>query len=340
MKLSVVIPTYNRRESLRRTLDGLTCQTFPPDEFEVIVVSDGSTDGTEAMLIAYAASVPFALRPITQANAGPSAARNRGIAEARHEVIVFLDDDVEPCPEFLARHAAYHVEDESVIVLGPMSPDPERRAEEPVWIAWEHAKLQEIYAMFGPGGHYAGVDAGPEHFYSGNASVRRRWLEAVGGFDVTYTRQEDVELAARLRAAFGLRFVFDFAANGLHRPSRTFDSWLRIPTSYGTLDAHRVLAGQLNEQDVARQAARRSFGTRALTRLCLAVPQGLSTATMILRSLAIGLHRYGMTRAALAALSGLYNATYAAAFGQSAQSSRAHQTGGRCADRQHHHPLL
>ena len=148
IQLSVVIPTFNRKDSLRRTLDGLARQTYPVGDFEAVVVSDGSTDGTDAMLAAYAAQSPYSLRVVTQSNSGPAAARNRGIREARHEIVVFLDDDVEPVPGFLSRHAAHHAQDETVVVLGPMSPDPNHAAKEPVWIAWEHAKLQQTYDYF------------------------------------------------------------------------------------------------------------------------------------------------------------------------------------------------
>src|SRR5579871_5778539 len=102
MKLSVVVPTYNRKDSLRRTLDGLAKQTYPFADFEVVVVSDGSTDGTTEMLADYVKTAPYSLRSVLQANGGPSKARNRGIQEAQHEVIVFLDDDVEPVTEFLS----------------------------------------------------------------------------------------------------------------------------------------------------------------------------------------------------------------------------------------------
>jgi glycosyltransferase involved in cell wall biosynthesis len=316
VNLSVIIPTFNRRESLRRTLDGLARQTYSMLGFEVIVVSDGSTDGTEEMLAAYAVSAPYVLRPISQANAGPSAARNRGIREARHEIIVFLDDDVEPVPEFLARHAAHHENDDKIVVLGPMSPDPTRRSEEPVWIAWEHAKLQETYAMFRPGGLYAGVQAGSMHFYSGNASVRRRWLNDVGGFNEAYTRQEDGELAARLAAQCGLSFEFDFQADGLHRPQRTFESWLRIPNAYGALDAERVRQGQLDARDVERQAADRNRATRLLTSACVALPGLLPLVMPAARGFATALHSRGQTVPALAILSGLYNAAYAVAYWQ------------------------
>lgn len=308
-KLSVVIPTFNRRDSLRLTLEGLTRQTFPRSHFEVLVVSDGSTDGTDAMLVEYARSAPYRLRPIFQANSGPSAARNHGIREAQFDVIVFLDDDVEPLPEFLERHAAHHCGDDKVAVLGPMSPDPVRRREA-VWIAWEHAKLQDIYAFFRPGGEFTGRDAGAMHFYSGNASVRRRWLLAVDGFNEAFKRQEDVELADRLERECGVRFVFDFGADGLHRPVRTFESWLRIPEAYGSLDAERLRSGSLSFDDVRHHARRRNVATRWLTRACMAAPALLPLVVVGARASSGIFYRWGMRQAAMAVLSALYNTVY------------------------------
>ena len=310
-KLSVVIPTFNRCHSLRRTLEGLARQTYPIDQFEVVVISDGSDDGTMAMLADYATFAPFTLRAVEQTNSGPSAARNRGVHEARHEIIVFLDDDVEPLPDFLARHAAHHAEDEKIVVLGPMSPDPAQRGGEPVWIAWEHAKLQQTYNLFRPGGEYADSLAGPMHFYSGNASVRRQWLEAVGGFDETFKRQEDVELAERMARQCGVRFRFDFAADGLHRPIRTFGAWQRIPTSYGALDAQRVKAGSLQVEAVS---VKRHAATRLLTRLCVMAPAVIPLISVLSRVGAAILWRIGRRRSAIALLSGLYNACYSQAF--------------------------
>lgn len=314
MKVSVVIPTHNRKDSLRRTLDGLSQQTLPCDDFEAIVISDGSTDGTDEMLVEHAHKAPYALHAISQPNSGPSVARNRGVREARHEVIVFLDDDVQPVPEFLARHAAHHIADEKIVVIGPMSPDPKYHSDEPAWIAWEHAKLQQTYGLFKPGGKLAESDAGPMHFYSGNASVRRQWLDAVGGFDEAFKRQEDVELANRLARACKLRFRFDFAADGLHRPSRTFESWLRIPKAYGTLDAQRVLSGQLAMESVQWSVQRRNRFTHLLTSVLVAMPFLSGMATWVLKSLALLLYARGPATASFAMLSGLYNATYSQAF--------------------------
>jgi glycosyltransferase involved in cell wall biosynthesis len=310
MKLSVVIPTYNRKESLRCTLDGLARQNYPFDDFEAVVVSDGSTDGTAEMLAEYVRSAPYALQVVCQANGGPSRARNRGIQEARHDVIVFLDDDVEPVPEFLSRHAMHHRQNPKIAVLGPMSPDPARSAEEPVWIAWEHSKLQDIYAMFRPGGAYAGQPAGPMHFYSGNASIHKQWLLAAKGFDENYTRQEDVELAVRMQQASGVTFQFDFAADGLHRPQRSFKSWLRIPTAYGDFDSQRIRAGLLSWDDVHENINKRNRMTRALARMCLTAPPLLPVCVALLRGASLTLYRLHSKDAALSALSALYNVCY------------------------------
>ena len=312
--LSVVIPTCNRRESLRITLEGLARQTVPMDSFEVIVVSDGSTDGTDDMLARLTSKLPYALRTLTQANAGPSAARNRGVREASGDIIVFLDDDVEPVPAYLARHQSHHDGDEHVAVLGRMSPDPARCAIEPVWIAWEHAKLQEIYHMFLPGGTHCMDKAGPMHFYSGNASLRRRWILDVGGFDEKFTRQEDVELAVRLARDCGVWFQFDMEADGIHRPTRTFQSWANIPAAYGKLDAQRVMDGTLRHDHMTTIEGRRHGLTRAISNVCRVAPPLTPPVSGTLKCASMMLYRLGAKTAAIAALSAMYNLTYSQQF--------------------------
>src|SRR5258707_10281865 len=97
--LSVVIPTYNRCASLRRLLDALARQTLSADRFEVIVVDDGSSDGTRELLRTL--KTPYALVSIEQPNQGPGAARNRGVRAASGDLILFLDDDVVPMDDLL-----------------------------------------------------------------------------------------------------------------------------------------------------------------------------------------------------------------------------------------------
>ena len=93
VKVSIVVPTYNRRELLKECLDSLFNQTYPKDEYEVIVVDDGSTDGTEELLKEYAKNAPCTLKYFKQENRGPAAARNAGIKHAAGDIVCFLDDD-------------------------------------------------------------------------------------------------------------------------------------------------------------------------------------------------------------------------------------------------------
>ena len=305
--LSVVIPTFNRKDSLRKTLDGLARQTYSPNQFEAVVVSDGSTDGTDQMLAAYAETAPYTLRRISQPNSGPARARNHGIQEARGEVIVFLDDDVEPALEFLAVHAGHHAAQADRVVIGPMLPDAALQWREPAWIAWEHAMLEKQYSAWRTG-EWDGC--GPNHFYSGNASLRRAHLLAVGGFDEQFPRQEDVELAVRLHTQRGVHFVYAPDARGTHRPQRRFLSWLAVPLAYGQMDVVRARRG-----DIAWEVVRSSYHARSrLTRLLARAALALPALNMPLRGLLLPAaqlaYRLRRSGPALAALSVLYNLRY------------------------------
>src|SRR4051794_3983148 len=100
--VSVVVPTFNRRAGLERLLRALAIQTYPADLFEVVVVDDGSTDGTYAHLRRLV--LPFTSRYYRQRNQGPAAARNLGVHHARGRLLVFLDDDVAPVRSLLAEY--------------------------------------------------------------------------------------------------------------------------------------------------------------------------------------------------------------------------------------------
>lgn len=98
MKVSVIIPIYNKEGTLGRALESVAAQTF--SEFECLLVDDGSRDGSAAIAEGFRDS---RFRLIRQANAGPGAARNRGIAEAAGGLLAFLDADDEWLPDYLQR---------------------------------------------------------------------------------------------------------------------------------------------------------------------------------------------------------------------------------------------
>jgi GT2 family glycosyltransferase len=227
-RVSVVLPTHNRLDRLRQVLGALERQDYSASCFEVVVVSDGSSDGTNDYLRSKPTSL--ALVPvILEGNRGPAAARNYGLVRARGEIVLFVDDDVVPSTRLLSEHVAVHEEHEDAVVIGPMLTPLDFRPQP--WVRWMHDRLAEQYESMVEGKWRPTA----RQFYTGNASVPRRRLIESGGFDPSFTRAEDVELAYRL-AENGLSFVFNPKAIGYHYEERTFASWMAIPYAYGRND--------------------------------------------------------------------------------------------------------
>lgn len=298
--VSVVIPTYNRLPRLRRVLSALADQTVADALLEVIVVSDGSTDGTDEYLDAGLA--PIAVRGVRQRNQGPAAARNAGVRMATGDLVLFVDDDVVPTPTLIQRHLdAHRRHGGDVVVLGPMLTPPDH--EMSPWVAYEQAMLDKQYDAMRLG-HW---EPTPRQFYTGNASVERRHVLACGGFDETFTRAEDVELAYRLSTR-GLRFLFDPEAVGLHYAERSYASWRRTAYQYGRND---VIFATDRQQHWLLGAMRREFAAhhrliRLAARLAIDHPVRHRLLTRWCEMIA----RSASGRVAQAALSAVYNLTY------------------------------
>src|SRR5436190_9767150 len=125
MRISVVIATYNRRRILSRTLPTVLTQTVAPEDYEVIVVVDGSTDGT-AEFLRDQRDHPC-LRVVEQPNLGQAAAINAGLIAAGGDIILFLDDDILCPPDLLGKHLHAHRDAEVSLVYGPVLLAPESR---------------------------------------------------------------------------------------------------------------------------------------------------------------------------------------------------------------------
>jgi GT2 family glycosyltransferase len=208
--ISVVIPTHNRLEVLAEVLQALEFQASPPP-FEVVVVDDGSTDGTAEWLRGRAFDLP--LRILTQTNSGPAAARNTGVAVASGEWVAFLGDDTVPSPGWLAAHREAHRkrgDDPHLAVIGYTGWHKRMRLTPFLRYINEHG-LQFGYALIrNP------EDVPFNFFYTSNLSLRRDLL-LVEPFDLRfpYAAWEDIELSYRLKKR-GLRLVYEPAATVAH----------------------------------------------------------------------------------------------------------------------------
>jgi peptidoglycan/xylan/chitin deacetylase (PgdA/CDA1 family)/GT2 family glycosyltransferase len=195
----VVVPTYERREVLARTLPTILDQELAPGVFEVVVVIDGSTDGTSQMLAERFADRP--LRVLIRDNAGPAAARNAGIQAARGELVLLLDDDIICPPGLLAAHLAAHEVGRPAVAFGPVlglegtstAAELTRRA-----LAAYYARMRDEWHP----------DTSPTAYAAPNTSIPRDALVEAGGFDVRFAgAHEDADLGLRLRA-MGLPFRY------------------------------------------------------------------------------------------------------------------------------------
>ncbi|MCZ0900636.1 glycosyltransferase family A protein, partial [Microcoleus sp. HI-ES] len=171
MFFSVVIPTYNRKPILAKCLLALENQQFGEivREYEVIVVDDGSTDGTLEWLAANADLLPH-VRSICQSHQGPAAARNLGVEDAKGDTIIFIDSDLVVTEHFLQAHADALLEGykdtDAVFTYGSVinTCNFENPTSEP----------------------YKITDFSAAYFATGNVAIARHWLLAAGLFDTRF----------------------------------------------------------------------------------------------------------------------------------------------------------
>ncbi|OUL21078.1 glycoside hydrolase family 2 protein [Nostoc sp. RF31YmG] len=230
--ISVIIPTHNRCQSLKRILNALQTQSYPLNRIEVIVVADGCIDGTIEMLKEYQA--PYALRFLEQPGKGAATARNQGAAIATGSLFLFLDDDIEPSPQMVKAHVTAHYQPNRVVIgyLPPSLHNQSSFFHISLWAWWEE-KFQTMRQL---GHRYTYED-----LLSGNFSLPAELFKLVGGFDAAFKCREDYELGARLIKA-GSDFIFAPDALGDHHDQfPDIDNSLRRKRQEGRAD---VLFGQ------------------------------------------------------------------------------------------------
>jgi peptidoglycan/xylan/chitin deacetylase (PgdA/CDA1 family)/GT2 family glycosyltransferase len=196
-ELSVIIPTHDRRELLRRCLESLARQIAAPDEFEVVVVVDGSTDGTVELLEGLTHA--FKLSIVTQQQSGVAAARNAGAARAAGRILLFMDDDEEASAAHVRAHLDAHQGRERIACFGAIRNVPPPRSDRLVSLRAEAARE-----------HWDELANRAPTFLDcagGNCSVTRAMFDEIGGFAEDLPRENDFDFAYRLHRA-GVEFVF------------------------------------------------------------------------------------------------------------------------------------
>lgn len=239
---SVIVPSYGRQQALTRCLEGLANQSLPPEQFEVIVIDDGSPQPL---------AIPQAIRAtlIRQQNQGPAAARNTGAKAARGVWLAFTDDDCVPEPDWLARfaeaagHFPHHLlGGRTVNALG-----------DNVYAAASQLLIDYLYGVFGvtrEGGLLADADSPVQPFFtSNNLAVRREAFWQVGGFaaEMRLAAGEDRELCWRWQQAGGQLTAVPGAVVH-HYHALTLRSFWRQHFTYGrgAWDFHRRRAGSVS----------------------------------------------------------------------------------------------
>lgn len=185
--VSVIIPAYNSAETLGACLAALQRQTRPPEE--IIVVNDGSTDGTAQVAAAYGVAV------LHQPNAGQAAARNRGARVAGGAILLFTDADCEPAPDWIEQML---IPLQAPAVVGVKG---RYQTRQPQLVArFVQQEYQERYDRMAGAAQIDFIDT-----YS--AAYRRQVFLANGGFDPSFRINEDQEFSFRL-ADRGYRLVY------------------------------------------------------------------------------------------------------------------------------------
>jgi glycosyltransferase involved in cell wall biosynthesis len=210
-RLTVSLCTYDRRDVLEECLRALCRQTVPPGTFELVLVDDGSKDGTAEFL--QGLELPLPHRLVRQPNGGLASARNTGLALARGEFVLFINDDTIADPGLVEAHLAAHQSlGRPACVLGNLR-QPPGALENALMRVIEAGDFMFDYARLSPGQVLDGL-----HFYTCNVSAPLAAVRAAGGFDQSFRHYgcEDSDLGLALEAA-GLELHYRPECSAEHR---------------------------------------------------------------------------------------------------------------------------
>jgi glycosyltransferase involved in cell wall biosynthesis len=223
-EISIVIPTYNRKDELKRVLEGLNNQTCDDNLFEIIVVDDGSEDDTQTVVKEFSRISKPLIKYIHQTKSGAGAARNAGIAQARGRWILFIDADLIPEKNVIECHLNFHrgANDDFNCLLGAVETAPELKNPQQVrqndgMIRTNKQGLHELSSW---------------EFRTCNTSLAKHLCASPGGFDSRLEVAEDTEFAYRLQA-IGVRFLYDESIKSYHYHPMNMEMLIEKYAAYG-----------------------------------------------------------------------------------------------------------
>lgn len=218
-KLSVIISTLGNHEGLGRVLAGYAKQASPVGDFEVLVVMDMAEPEPDRVK-EIAGDLPFTCRVLTGHRRGLSANRNRGVAEASSNLVLFTDNDTIPCSRLVAEHIEWHERNPAheVGVVGHVR--WAREVDLGPFMVWLDHGVQFDFP------NIDGIEAGWGRFYGANSSAKKAFVERVGGYDevVLPYLYEDLDFGYRA-SKLGFRVLYNRAAEVEHLRVMDLEFW-------------------------------------------------------------------------------------------------------------------
>ncbi|MCM1531588.1 MAG: glycosyltransferase [Bacteroides sp.] len=253
VKLSLIICTYNRCKYIYRTLEKIACNDFPYDRYEVVLVNNKSTDATAEECTRFNRDYPQVdFRYFVELQQGLSYARNRGIAESRGEVLIFLDDDAFVCPDYLQKMQRYLEQYPEMRAFGGKIDPYYESGVAPEWMSkWSYSWVSALDK-----GKKVCTFKNKEFPIGANMGMYRALMDECGGFNTNLGRTgsnlmggEEKDLFNRLRAfGYALFYLPEISVEHCIPASRlTRDFIGRLATGVGKSERIRT-------QNISREA--------------------------------------------------------------------------------------
>lgn len=258
-RVSVLVPFYDNAPHIERCIAGILAQDAPPDDYETILIDNGSRDGSRAYASRFAR-----VRVVDEPKRGAYAARNRGVGEARGDVLLFTDADCVPDRTWLRHHLDGLAEPAVDVVLGSRRPARETTP----------LRLMMLYEETKAGVVFGGTDRTRYYGYTNNMAVRKRTFVELGGFD---------EVLRGADSVFVRRLVDRRGANAVRYRRAAVVTHLEILTLRQWYAKHAIY-GRSNQRNSRRAATCRplSMGMRWRTYRAAVREHGLDGARAVL----------------------------------------------------------